>query len=40
MARDRYIVISMLINSPELTVMFAEDPITSISIGSLERIMS
>lgn len=40
MAGDRYIVISMLISSPELTLMFAEDPITTISIGSLERTMS
>lgn len=40
MTRDRYIVISMLIDSPELTIMFAEGPIATISIESLERIMS
>ena len=40
MTGDRYILISMLINCPELTVMFAEDSVTTISIGFLERTMS
>lgn len=40
MPAHKYIVISMHVISPKLSVMFAGVPVTTIPIGSWERIMS